>query len=866
MTGNELLIGFAKSSINEVWTAGAGYTAQPTASSAYLDAETGQAVTPGSYAATFGINGAATWQAAVVGVSPSAAAASPSQVNLTWTASTETGGTIGMYLIERCQGTGCSSFTQIGTSTNTTYNDTNVSPGTTYTYRVRAVDTFNDVGPYSNTASVSIGGAPVPTAPSNLSSTTLSAAAVSLWWTAASEAGGTISSYLVERCQGSACTNFAQIGTSASTTYTDNALSASTVYNYRVRAEDATSNLGPYSNVAAATTAGVPTILSLSPTSGGIGTVVTITGTNFGTGFPTVTFNNTASVPTSQNSTTIVVPVPSGATTGNVVVTVGGVASNGVSFVVLPISVSVSPSTVTVSTGGQLSLIATEQNVPPFSDVTWSLSGAGCVGTACGIVTPSNARPFAATYTPPATLPNPPTVVVTATSQADSTKSATSTISLVQTPAPTISGVNPSSGPIGTQVTIIGTNFGATQGSNFVSTGAGSAPVDSWSDMSIVITIPASLAGFANALISVSVNQLSSNQTNFGIISTPNISSINPASGPIATLATITGTNFGAAQNTSTVTFNGIPAATASWSPTSIKAFVPSGVVAGPASVVVTVGGQASNAVVFNVSIPTAPANLTATAASSTQINLSWTAATESGGTISSYLVERCQTAGCSNFVQVGTSTTTTFSDTGLTGSTSYSYRVRASDALSNLGPYSTIATASTPAATPTAPTNLTATAASNVQINLSWTASTETGGTIATYLVERCQGSSCINFVQVGTSTTNTFASVGLTGSTTYRFRVRAQDALNNTGPYSSIAAATTSAPTITAPASLTATAVSAVQIDLSWAAATETGGTISNYLVERCQGVKLHDLRSNRYVCNSHFQQYWSDRFYFV
>src|SRR6266702_472772 len=69
---------------------------------------------------------------------------------------------------------------------------------------------------------------------------------------------------------------------------------------------------------------------------------------------------------------------------------------------------------------------------------------------------------------------------------------------------------------------------------------------------------------------------------------------------------------------------------------------------------------------------PTAPGNLTATAASTTQIDLSWTASTETGGTISQYLIERCTGATCSNFLQVGTSTTTTFNDTGLLASTTY--------------------------------------------------------------------------------------------------------------------------------------------------------------------------------------------------
>lgn len=79
-----------------------------------------------------------------------------------------------------------------------------------------------------------------------------------------------------------------------------------------------------------------PTITNLSPGPGAVGTSVTITGTNFGAsqGTSTVTFNGTASTPTSWSATSIAVPVPSGATTGNVVVTVGGHASNGVSFTV----------------------------------------------------------------------------------------------------------------------------------------------------------------------------------------------------------------------------------------------------------------------------------------------------------------------------------------------------------------------------------------------------------------------------------------------------------------------------------------------------------------------------------------------------
>ena len=128
---------------------------------------------------------------------------------------------------------------------------------------------------------------------------------------------------------------------------------------------------------------------------------------------------------------------------------------------------------------------------------------------------------------------------------------------------------------------------------------------------------------------------------------------------------------------------------------------------------------------------PTAPTNLAATAASGTQINLNWTASTDNVA-VAGYRIEGCQGASCSNFTQIGTSAGTTFVNTGLTANTSYSYRVRATDVAGNLSLYSNTATAATPALDsqpPTAPATLTAAAASNSQINLGWTASTDNVG-----------------------------------------------------------------------------------------------------------------------------------------
>jgi len=79
-----------------------------------------------------------------------------------------------------------------------------------------------------------------------------------------------------------------------------------------------------------------PNITGVSPASGVIATVVTISGTGFGAtqGTSTVTFNGISATPSSWTGASIVAPVPSGASTGPLVVTVAGVASNGTTFTV----------------------------------------------------------------------------------------------------------------------------------------------------------------------------------------------------------------------------------------------------------------------------------------------------------------------------------------------------------------------------------------------------------------------------------------------------------------------------------------------------------------------------------------------------
>jgi hypothetical protein len=91
---------------------------------------------------------------------------------------------------------------------------------------------------------------------------------------------------------------------------------------------------------------------------------------------------------------------------------------------------------------------------------------------------------------------------------------------------------------------------------------------------------------------------------------------------------------------------------------------------------------------------PSTPGNLVATAIGVSQVHLSWTASTDNVG-VTGYLVER-QDPGSQSFVQVGTSTGTSYNDTGLAAGSSYSYRVRATDLAQNLSEYSGVASATT--------------------------------------------------------------------------------------------------------------------------------------------------------------------------
>ena len=217
------------------------------------------------------------------------------------------------------------------------------------------------------------------------------------------------------------------------------------------------------------------------------------------------------------------------------------------------------------------------------------------------------------------------------------------------------------------------------------------------------------------------------------------------------------------------------------------------------------------------------------------------------------YRVERCQGAACTNFVEVAQASGTTFNDTGLAAGTTYRYRVRAVDAASNLGPYSGIAGATTPAPTdtqpPSAPANLAATAVEleSGRPQLDGVDGQRRGDGLPRRALP---GATCTNFARGrdprGHDATATRA---WPASTIYRYRVRAADAAGNLSAYSAIAerhdaGCSGHGGAVGAGEPDGGVRSSASQVNLNWTASTDNVG-VTGYRVERCQGAACTELR---------------------
>jgi YD repeat-containing protein len=292
-----------------------------------------------------------------------------------------------------------------------------------------------------------------------------------------------------------------------------------------------------------------PIINSLSSTAGSIGTSITINGSNFGAvqSDSTITFNGIQASPTGWNDTTIVASVPSLASTGPVVVTVGGVVSNGVQF-------NVSGIAYIYDQLGRLRAV-----VDPASDT--AVYNYDAVGNLLSI-----------------------------------SRRNSSGVSVIE--------FSPKTGLPGTQVTIFGTGFSSAPGANTVTFNGLSAAVSSATTTSIVATVP---AGATTGPIGVSNPTGSAASMDVFTVAdpgTPTITSFTPIVGAPGMPVGISGTNFDGNPSRDRLTFNNMTSWATSATTTNLTVPVPTGGTSGKITVTTPAGSSKSTSDFF---VPPSP-------------------------------------------------------------------------------------------------------------------------------------------------------------------------------------------------------------------------------------------------------------------
>ncbi|MBI2006023.1 MAG: fibronectin type III domain-containing protein [Nitrosopumilales archaeon] len=249
-----------------------------------------------------------------------------------------------------------------------------------------------------------------------------------------------------------------------------------------------------------------------------------------------------------------------------------------------------------------------------------------------------------------------------------------------------------------------------------------------------------------------------------------------------------------------------------------------------------------SEAQVSNQTVPAAPTNLNATAVSSSQINLSWTAPVNSTQSqVSGYRIEiKPLCVGSFSILANTTTTATTYADTNLISGICYEYRVSAINSIGVGNPSNTASAATW--SEPSEPRSLTASTVSSLQINLNWTVPLDSGGTpVNGYKIERrnsCAGS----FLTIVANTSNTnivYSDTGLTNGTCYQYRVFAHNIVGTSLSSNNATATTLQTPSLrlpSAPTGLNVSAISGTALKLTWNTPADQGNSpITGYNIQR-------------------------------
>jgi chitodextrinase len=233
---------------------------------------------------------------------------------------------------------------------------------------------------------------------------------------------------------------------------------------------------------------------------------------------------------------------------------------------------------------------------------------------------------------------------------------------------------------------------------------------------------------------------------------------------------------------------------------------------------------------------PSTPDNISETSSTVSSITIEWDASTDDVG-VAGYNVYR-------NGSLINTQGGTSFTDTGLTFSSNYTYTVSAFDAAGNTSAQSApfFAASSSDTTPPTIPGNLKTTQVLDDSISLSWDASTDNVD-VAGYKIYRNNG-------LVGTSTTTSFTDTGLNPVTDYDYVIEAYDESNNVSASSATLSTETAFDTTppSTPNNMTSSSQTDTTISLSWNAATDNIG-VTGYNIYR-NGVLITSTTGTSYV----------------
>lgn len=395
-----------------------------------------------------------------------------------------------------------------------------------------------------------------------------------------------------------------------------------------------------------------PTISSVTPNEGAVGTYVTLSGKGFGSSVGNVFFTDAAGTGTvaatiltscgdgGWKDTQVLVQVPTGAGDGPITLTTNGGASdktddsNGAQVLNFDVNDVVSPSLCSLSSSSGVANSALTLSGGNFgasqgsSTVSFGTTPAGSYtfwgtdGTSAKVTVPSAAL---GTY-------NVSMVVNGKTSNTLSYS-----ITEAESAVSTITGISPSSGGIGQYVTITGTNFGSSVGTVTFKDASGNTALGSilfpaacstsfWSSDQVTIIVPDKFQNgdpFTTGAYSVSItnnSSVTSSSTTFTVNTTaptPGICAITPSTGNIGDAIVIDGANFGSTLDTVTFTTSGDDRSATSWNSSEVKVNIPSGAVTGP--VTVKVAGVESNRV--NLAVGSAG---TSTAAATVHAAYAW--------------------------------------------------------------------------------------------------------------------------------------------------------------------------------------------------------------------------------------------------